>query len=82
MNEVLKSSIAEGVFLALTLVVVLLILPLWSATAMLVGSILGLAAYVIVFRERLRGRGWLRAAAVVALAAALAAIVAMAISLI
>jgi hypothetical protein len=81
MNNAQQTKNAEGVVLALA-VVVLLILPLWGATAMLAGSVIALSASIFIFRKRLRGRGWLTAAVSVAASAALAAAVAIAVSLI
>jgi len=49
---------------------------------MLVGTVIGLAAYVFLFRERLRAHSWLTTAVTTALPAALAATVAIAVSLI
>ena len=81
MNKALKMKNAESVFSAFA-VFVLLILPLWGAAAMLAGSVIGLAAFIFVFRERLRGRGWLTAAVSAAASAAVAAAVVIAVSLI
>lgn len=80
-NEALKTKYAESVFSALA-IFVLLILSLWGAVAMLAGSVIGLAAYSFLFREQLRGRGWLTAAISAVVAAALAAAVAITVSLI
>ena len=81
MNEALKTKYAEEVFSALA-VGLLVILSLWGAAAMLAGSVIGLVAYVLLFKERLRDRGWLTAGVSVAVSAALAAAVAVAMSLI
>ena len=81
MNEAPKPQNTESLFSVLA-VVALLILSLLGAWAMLVGSVIGLAAYVFLFRERLRAHGWLTTAVTTALSAALAATVAIAVSLI
>jgi hypothetical protein len=80
MNSALKAKTAESIFSALALVL-LLILSLWGAAAMLAGSIVGLAAFGFLFRERLRGGSW-RVAFSVAVAAGLAVAVAIAVSLV
>jgi hypothetical protein len=82
MINALKTRNAESVFLALAVIVVLLILPMFGATAMLAGSVIALTAFIFVFRERLRARGWLTVAVSAAASAALAAAVAIAVSLI
>ena len=80
-GETLKTKKAEETFLATVVVVLLLILPMWRAVAMLVGSAIGLVAYAILFGERLRSRGWLKAAVIpIVVAAALAAAIAVALS--
>jgi len=80
-SETLKTKKAEETFSATLIVVLLLILPMWGAVAMLVGSAIGLVAYVFLFRERLRSRGWLKAAVIpIVVAAVLAAAIAVALS--
>jgi len=72
----------EHAFSATLVVIVLLILPLWGSVAMLVGSAVGLVAYTVLFRERLRSGGWIKLKTVVAvaLAAAVSAAIAVAVS--
>ena len=82
MNKALETKNAESVLSVLAVVVSLLILPMLGATAMLAGSLIALAAFIFISRERLRGRGWLTVAASVVASAALAAAVAIAVSLI
>jgi hypothetical protein len=80
-SETLKTKKAEETFSATLVVVLLLILPMWGAVAMLVGSAIGLVAYAILFRERLRIRGWLKTVVIpIAVAAALGAAIAVALS--
>jgi hypothetical protein len=63
--EKLKPEKAEELFLTALVIVVLLILPMWGAVAMMVGSAIGLAVHVVLFRERLRSQGRLKAAMIV-----------------
>jgi hypothetical protein len=51
---------AEETYSVVLVVILLILLPRLNSTGMLVGSILGLAGYTVLFRERLRHRGWLR----------------------
>jgi hypothetical protein len=77
-SETLKTKNAEKTFSGAIVVVLLLILPMWGGVAMLVGSAIGLVAYTVLFRERLRSRGWLKAVVIPAtVAAALAAAIAV-----
>jgi hypothetical protein len=81
MSEALKTKKVEETFSAALLVVVLIILPMWGGVAMLVGSAIGLVAYTLLFRERLRSRGWLKAVVIpVTVAAVLGAVIAVALS--
>jgi hypothetical protein len=80
-SETLKTKKAEETFSAALVVILLLILPMWGAVAMLVGSAIGLVAYAVLFRERLRSRGWLKAVVIPVVAAAvIGAAIAVALS--
>ena len=79
-SEILKTKQAEEAFSATVVLVVLLILPMWGGVAMLVGSAVGLVAYAVLFRERLRSRGWVKTVVPVAVAVALGAAIALALS--
>jgi len=76
-NETLKTKEAEETFAAVAAVVLLVILPMWGGASMMAGSAIGLVAYIVLFRERLRNRGWLKAVVIpAAVAAALGAAIA------
>ena len=77
-NETLKTKTAEQIFSAVVVLTLLLILPQLGGTAMLIGSLIGLIAYVLLFRDRLRDRGWRKIVATVAIAGALGAAFAIA----
>jgi len=80
-SETLKTKKAEETFSAVLVVVLLIILPMWGAVAMLVGSVIGLVAYAVLFRQRLRSRGWLKAVVIpVTVTAVLGAVIAVALS--
>lgn len=79
-SETLKTKKAEETFSALILVA-LMILWMLGPVTMLVGSAIGLAAYAILFRERLSARGWLKFVIPVAAAAIFGAVIAFAMSL-
>jgi hypothetical protein len=70
-SETLKTKQAEETFSAAFILVLLLLLPMWGGVAMLVGSAIGLVAYTLLFRERLRSRGWLKAVVIPVTAAGL-----------
>ena len=76
-HETLQTKKAEETFSAALVVVLLVILPQLGGTAMLVGSIVGLIAYMVLFRERLHNRGWWKAILLVVMAAAMGAILAI-----
>lgn len=79
--ETLKTKKAEETFSAALVAVLLLILPMWGGVAMLVGSAIGLVAYAVLFRERLRSRGWLKAVVIpITVAAVVGAAIAVALS--
>lgn len=78
-SETLKTKKAEETFSALILVA-LMILWMLGPVTMLVGSAIGLTAYAILFRERLRARGWLKFVISVAAAAIFGAVIAFAMS--
>jgi hypothetical protein len=78
-SERLKTKRAEETFSALVLVL-LIILWMLGAVAMLVGSAIGLVAYVVLFRERLRARGWLKVIIPITAAALFGAAIAVALS--
>ena len=59
------------------MIILLLVLPMWSGVAMLVGSAVGLVAYALLFKARLRSRGWLTLVVSVAAAAAVGAAIAV-----
>ena len=80
MNEVRKITSAESVVPAVAIIVLLFGLLL-GPIPMFVGAAVGLAICIYLFRERLRGRGWLPVAVSGVLAAALAFAVAIAVSL-
>lgn len=69
-DETRNTKMAEESFAASVAVVLLLILPMWGGVAMVVGAAIGLLAYAVLFRERLRRRGWLRALVIPVTAAA------------
>jgi hypothetical protein len=71
---------AEQAFAVVAVVVVLLILPIWGAVPMLVGSAMGLTAYAALFRAQLRSRGLLKAVVIPAGVAAVAAAIAVALT--
>lgn len=72
----LKTQGAEQAFSATLIVVVLLILPPLGGTAMLIGSTIGLGAYILLFPDRFRTRrGSLRPALCVLGAFVLASLV-------
>jgi hypothetical protein len=78
-SETLKTKKAEETFSAALVVVLLIILPTWGGVAMFVGSVIGLVAYAVLFRERLRSRGWLKVVIPVTVAAVLGAAIAVAL---
>ena len=80
MNKVLNTTTVEDTFPSLAIAISLILL-LWSPVAMLAGSAIALATFVVLYRERLRTRGWLTAAIAFAASAALAAGIAIALSL-
>ena len=53
----LQTEGAEQVFSATLIIIVLLILPPLGGTAMLVGSTIGLGAYLLLFPDRFRTPG-------------------------
>ena len=77
-SETSKAKKVEEIFLAVVGLVLLAVLPIWGAIPMLVGSAVGLLAYAILFRKRLRSRGWHRFIIPVAIAVAAAAAMAFA----
>jgi hypothetical protein len=79
MNRVLKSTSADGVVVAVA-VVLLLIVSLWGAVPMFVGSVIALVACCLVFNKELRERGWLATTVLISLSAMVAAAIAMALS--
>ena len=80
MNEFRKITTPENVVPAVA-IIVLLIGALLGPIAMVVGSTVGLAICMYLFREQLRGRGWLTVAVSGLVAAVLAFAVAIAVSL-
>jgi hypothetical protein len=80
MNKALNTTNVEDTFPSLAIAIVLTLL-LWGPVAMLAGSAIGLAAFVLIYRQRLHTRGWLTATVAAAVSAALAAAVAIALSL-
>lgn len=78
--EAPKTKKVEEVFSAALVLVPLIILPMWGAVAMLVGSALGLVAYTVLFRERLRERGWLKFLLPVTVVAVVGAVIAVTLS--
>ncbi len=52
----LKTKMDEGLFSSALIIVVLFILPAFGATAMVVGSAIGLVAQVVLFPDRFRTR--------------------------
>lgn len=75
--KALNTNKADDIFSATIVLVLLLILPLWGAEAMMVGSVIGLIAHLVWFRKRLS----LRLGLLLVLAFALAAGVAWLLSL-
>jgi hypothetical protein len=80
MNKILNATTLTDVFPSLAIAISLILL-LWSPVAMLAGSAIGLVAFVLIYRKQLRAGGWLAASIVAATSAALAAAVAIALSL-
>lgn len=80
-SETLKTKKAEESFGTALIVIIVFLLPLWGATAMVIGSAIGLVAYVSLFRERLRDRGWLGPALSFTLATLAAVAVILVVSL-
>jgi hypothetical protein len=84
-NEIPKMKADEAGFLATLVVVLLILLPslplgkYGGGIAMVAVSVIGFIAYFVLFRERLRTRGQLKT---VAVAAALGAAIAAALSLV
>ena len=72
-TETFKTREAEGLYSSLLVIVVLLILPMLGAMAMLVGSVVGLAVYLTLFRAQIRNGSRTRALAVSGLIALLLA---------
>lgn len=72
-RETLKTNKDEQTFSSVLVIVLLLLLPLLGGAAMLIGSAVGLVLYVILFRERLRTRGWRKIIIMAIIAAVLAA---------
>lgn len=82
LHQGFKTEKAEEAFIAALVVIVLLILPSLGGTAMLVGSVIGLVAYIFLFPEHFRSRsGSLRAATCLIVALAVAAAVVVVLSL-
>jgi hypothetical protein len=80
MRETLETKQAEKAFSATLVGILLLILPMWGGMAMLVGSAVGLVAYAVLFRDRLRSRGWLKIVVPMTAAAVTGAAIAIALS--
>jgi hypothetical protein len=77
-----NSKISEEAFSAGLIVVLLLILPQFGAVAMVVGSAIGMAAYLHLFPERFRTRsGSLAVGAILVAILAAIAVAAVVISL-
>jgi O-antigen ligase len=70
----------EEAFSAALGIVLLIMVPIWGGTAMLLGLAAGSVAYALIFRKRLRHRGWLGAIIGLAAAALVAAAVVIAVS--
>ena len=79
-GEKLKTKRAEEIVGSTTFVVVLLLLPMFGALAMMVGSGVALVAYAILFRERVSNRGWLKTVFPIAVAGIVAAVIALALT--
>ena len=79
MNTTPDTKVPESIVPGIA-IIVLLIVSLLGPIAMTVGSTIGLAICIYLFREQLRGRGWLTAAVSGVLAAALAAVVAVSLT--
>ncbi len=80
LHQGLKTEKAEEAFIAALVILVLLILPSFGGTTMLVGSVIGFAAYIFLFPEHFRSRGGSLSAAtcvIVALAVAVAVVFAL-----
>jgi O-antigen ligase len=71
----------EGAFSAGLGIVLLLMVPAWGGTGMLLGLAAGSVAYALIFRKRLRDRGWLGAVISLAAAALVAAAVVVVLSM-
>jgi hypothetical protein len=75
MSDTPKMEKVEQTFAVVAALVVLLILPIWGAVPMLVGSAIGLVVYAVLFRAQLRSRGLLKVVVIpVGIAVAAAAI--------
>lgn len=70
----------KGFSAALAIVLVIMVV-IWGGTAMLLGLAAGSTAYVLIFRKRLRDRGWLGAMIGFVAAALVAAAVVIVVSL-
>lgn len=71
--KALNTKKADEIFSAVVVIVLLLILPLWGAMAMMVGSAIGLVAFLVWFRGRISFRfGLLLALIAFAVAAGIA----------
>jgi len=78
-SETLKTKQAEQTLSALVLLF-LIILWMLPAVAMLVGSVIGLVVYVVLFRDRLRTHGWLKVVIPITATALFGAAIAVALS--
>jgi hypothetical protein len=79
-SDSLKTKKAEEAFSAALIVVVLLILPRLGGLAMLIGSVIGLAAYAALYGRRRYASGGFRAILPALLALALGVIIAFILS--
>jgi hypothetical protein len=79
-SATLNMTKAELTFLGVLAIIIFLVLPMWGAEAMLFGSGIALVAYASLFRGRLSRRGWLLSLIPIAVAAALGAAIAVALS--
>jgi hypothetical protein len=81
-TNTLKTKTAETAFAASLIVFLLVVLPPLGGTAMLIGSAIGLAAYIRLFPDRFRNRrGSLIPAICITAIMLLAALVAVAVSI-
>src|SRR5690349_14591047 len=76
-KHTLKTEEDEQTFSSALVIILLLLLPLLGGGAMLIGSAIGLLAYVVLFRERLGSCGWKKTLITAIVAAVVVAAIAL-----